>query len=119
MKHLNQFFYTEAFFKEKELTVTGKREYHDFNTKQHLGTIVEVVISKDNTPYRQKDGEHVTNLLEQLSLKVNKDIVDVPVGAQAIPVNPICSVYGDYHNKLSVVCEDVKFISASSQSKKL
>lgn len=116
MKHLSQFFDTEAFFAGKELTVTGKKEYQDYDTKKHLGTIVEVVITKDDTPYRQKDGEHVTNLLEKLSLKVNKDIVDVPMGAQAIPVNPICSVYGDYRDKLSIVCEDIKFITSPAQS---
>ena len=116
MRNLMQFFYTDAFFTGKELTVIGKRENLDFNTKQHLGTTIDTVVTKDDTPYRQKDGEHVTNLLEKLSLKVNKDIVDVPMGAQAIPVNPICSVYGDYRDKLSIVCEDIKFITSPAQS---
>lgn len=116
MYYLSQFFDIEAFFKDKELTVIGKKEYQDYDTKKHLGTIVEVVITKDDTPYRQKDGEHVTNLFEKLSLKVNKDIDNVPIGSLAIPVNPICTVYGKYNNELSVRCEDVKFITSPAQS---
>ena len=116
MRNLMQFFYTDAFFTGKELTVITKRENLDFNKKQHLGTTIDTVVTKDDTPYRQKDGEHVTNLYEKLSLKVNKDIDNVPIGSLAIPVNPICTVYGKYNNELSVRCEDVKFITSPAQS---
>ena len=74
MKSLNKFMYFdwEKFSEGKEYTVTGCSEWTDFNTKQHLGTKIEVIISKDETDYRMKDGSTTSNLYERLIFKVKK-----------------------------------------------
>ena len=64
MKYLTQFqkFDMDEFLKGKQLMVTGVGENIDFETKQHLGTKVEVAIVKDDTPYKQKTGEQKTKM---------------------------------------------------------
>ena len=79
------------------------------NTKAHLGTKVETVIAKDQTPYKQKEGETVTNLYEKLVFKIKKD-VKVPVNSYIMPVNAVAVVYGDYRNNLSVTADDIRVI---------
>ena len=64
MKKLSQFvkFDFEGFSKGKLYKVTGVEKWDDYDTKVHLGTRLKTVIAKDETPYKQKDGEMVTNL---------------------------------------------------------
>lgn len=109
MKALTQFneFNWKGFSKDKVFVVTGVSEWRDYDTKQHMGTKVEVVISVDNTQYQQRDGKQISNLYEKLTFKVGKDI-QVPIGAEVIPVNPVCSIYGEFRNQLSVRCDDVQ-----------
>jgi hypothetical protein len=111
MKKLIQFqsFEWGAFTKGKLFLVTGTSEWRDFNTKEHLGTIVEVVIYKDETQYAQKEGEHVTNRFEKLKFKIRKD-VDVPINCFVQPVGVTATIYGDYRNQLSVKADDIKVI---------
>ncbi len=110
MKKLRQFlrFDFEGFAKDKDFVVTGIGPWADFDTKEHLGTKVEVVIAKDKTPYQLKDGEVVTNAYEKLTFKVAKDGVTFPAGTHVVPVGVNATVYGDYMNKLSVKCQDVR-----------
>ncbi len=110
MKKLRQFlrFDFEAFGKDKVFAVTGIGPWADFDTKEHLGTKVEVAIVEDKTPYQHKDGEVVTNAFEKLTFKVAKDGVTFPVGTRVVPVGVSATVYGDYMNKLSVKCQDVR-----------
>ena len=56
--------------------------------------------------FMNKDGVVANNLYEKLALKVEKKPA-VSVGDCVMPVNPICTVYGDYRNQLSVRCDDV------------
>lgn len=111
MKKLNQFqrFDWNAFCNGKLFLVTGTSEWQDYDTKEHLGTKVEVVIYKDDTKYAQKEGEHITNRFEKLTFKVGKDI-EVTLGSFVIPVGVTASIYGDYRNQLSVKAEDIKVL---------
>ena len=73
------------------------------------------LIVKDETQYRQKDGEHVTNKFESFIVKIPKtevnDLVDRPVRI----INPVATVYGQYRNELSVKADDVQAIPAHPQ----
>lgn len=111
MKKLTQFldFDFEAFSKGKMYRVTGRSNWADFTTKAHLGTKVEVVITKDETQYELKEGESVSNIFEKLIFKIRKDVT-VPVGAYVMPVNAVGTVYGEYRNQLSVTADDIRII---------
>ena len=119
MRSLSKFMYFdwEKFSEGKEYTVTGCSEWTDFNTKQHLGTKVEAIISMDDTDYRMKDGSTTSNLYERLIFKVEKD-VKIPVGAKVTLVNPIVTAYGknldgsfsNFLNCLSIKCEDISIV---------
>lgn len=103
----------EAFSKDKVFMTTACREWKDFDTGSHLGTVVDVVIIKDDTPYKQKNNETVTNLYEKVSFKVTKDIT-IPVKSNIIPVNSTATIFGQYRNQLSIKCDDIKIISNSN-----
>lgn len=111
MKKLMQFlvFDHEAFFKDKMLQTIGTSEWVDYKTKAHMGTKLEALIAKDNTQYKQKEGENVSNAFEKLTLKIRKDVTP-PTGACVTLVNPVCTVYGDYRNQLSVTADDIRII---------
>lgn len=115
MKYLKQFntFDFENFSKGKVYVCVACQKWKDYTTDQVLGTVVEVAIVQDDTAYKQKDGEQATNLYEKLKFKVPKDI-SVPVNTRVLPVNPICTIYGDYANQLSVKCEDIRIVSPST-----
>lgn len=115
MRHLRQFllFLIVEFLTGKTLTVTGCRDWVDFTSKAHLGTIIDTVITEDKTQYQWKEGDTSTNLYEKISLKVSKDVT-VPVGSIVEPVDAEATVYGEYQNKLSVKCADVKIIEANT-----
>ena len=118
MKFLTQFlkFAADPFFAGKVLTVTGLREWLDHSTKAKLGWIVDTVITVDNTPYKCKDGVVASNLYEKLALKVEKKPA-VSVGDSVMPVNPVCTVYGDFRNQLSVRCDDDVIAAAAGKDK--
>jgi len=115
MKLLNTFllFQWKQFAQDKEFTVTAMTEWVDYDTKRHLGTRVDVVITADATPYKTKDGQQVSNLFEKLTFKVNKDVT-VPVGAKVVPVNAVATIYGQYRNQLSVKCDDIQVVQAGN-----
>lgn len=117
MKYLNQFlkFAADPFFKGKVLTVTGVREWVDYTSKAKMGWCVDVVITADATPYKTKNGETGSNLYEKLTLKMATK-PSVSIGDSVLPVNPECSVYGEYRNQLSVRCDDV--VAATSTNGK-
>ena len=118
LKGLNYFvaFQTAEFLKGKVLTVTAVRDWEDYNTKQPLGTKVEVTVTADNTVYPPaKDGQPISNLYEKFWLKV-PDKVSFPIGAQVAPVNPVATIYGKYRNELSVRAEAIKGLSPAGSS---
>ncbi len=112
MKKLNQFttFDWNAFAKGKAFLATGKSEWKNFDTGEHLGTKIEAVIARDETEYDTHDGETVTNLYEKLTFKVRKDM-DVPVNTQIQPKGVVASVYGDYRNQLSCTADDILIVN--------
>ncbi len=87
-----------AFSKDKVLRVTGSRPWVDFNTKEEIGTRIDVVIAKDNTDYN----DSISNEFEKLSIKVRKRNVSIPRGAIIQLANAECCIYGDYRNQLSI-----------------
>lgn len=110
LKKLSQFFDWNRFSKDKKFLVTGCKVWEDFNTKETLGTAVEVCITADNTAYIQTDGESVSNLFEKLTFKIRKPI-SIPLNTQVVPTGVKATIYGKYHNELSVKCEDIKTVS--------
>lgn len=109
MKGLIQFQYFDvnSFFKDKEFTLTGTREWSDYNTGEHQGTKLDVVITRDGTKYRKdKNGADITNLYEKMTIKVPKDI-SLPIGVKIVPHNAEAKIYGKYHNQLSVTADSV------------
>lgn len=113
MKKLNQFvkFLFEDFSKGKVYRVIGVRPWIDYNTKELMGTKVEVVIAEDNTAYDTQNGETITNQYEKLTFKISKKDINIPMNARVIPVNPVAVVYGDYRNQLSVTADDIKVVA--------
>lgn len=118
MKYLNQFvqFAADLFFHGKTLTVTGMREWIDRGKGEKLGWITDVVITTDATEYKHKDGEAGSNLYEKLALKTPIKPT-ISIGESVVPVNPICTVYGEYRNQLSVRCDDVVAASGANGKK--
>ena len=60
MKGLNQFvsFNFAGFCQGKRFVATASKEWVDYDTKQHLGTVVTVAITEDQTVYKPgKDGK--------------------------------------------------------------
>lgn len=118
MKYLNQFlkFSADPFFKGKTLTVTGIREWVDYTSKAKMGWCVDVVITADATPYRTKTGETGSNLYEKLTLKM-ASMPSVAVGDNVEPIDPECTIYGEYRNMLSVKCSGVRVVPAAGKEK--
>lgn len=115
MKFLKQFlkFHWNGFCDGKQFVCMGCKEWVDYDSKKHLGTKVEAVICRDDTPYKRKDGETVSNLYEKITFKCAKDI-NVPINAVILPVNAVAKVYGDYNEKLSVTCEDIQIAKSGN-----
>ena len=111
-KKLSQFEYfdMEGFLKGIGLGTVGKSEWKDFETGEHKGTKIELVIISDKNKYKSTNGEAVSNIYEKLTVKVAKDI-DVPMNAHVRLINPYATVYGQYRNQLSVTADDIEVIS--------
>lgn len=121
MKKLNQFvkFLFDDFSRLKVYRVIGIRPWLDYNTKEVLGTKVDVIIAEDNTVYETQNDETITNQYEKLSFKISKKDVKVPMNARVIPVNPVAVVYGDYRNQLSVTADDIKVVAPQKATESL
>jgi hypothetical protein len=111
LKKLNQFltFDWSKFSQGKTFMCTGISEWVDYDTKNHNGTKVEAVITKDSTAYNQKEGEMVNNLYEKITFKVRKDMKISP-NSIIEPVNAVGKIYGEYRNQLSVTCDDIQVV---------
>lgn len=112
LKKLSQFtfFDAEGFFEKLNLVTTGQAEWRDFETGEHKGTKVEVVIAGDKHKYKTAEGETVNNLYEKLTIKVEKDI-NLPMNVHIRLINPYAIVYGQYRNQLSITADDLEVIS--------
>ena len=108
MKKLNMFnhFNYDGFAKEKRFICINQQEWKDYETKNLLGTKLELVIAQDKTDYGE---EGVSNLYEKFVVKIPK-VINVPVNTEIRLKNPEAKVYGEFHNQLSVVAEDIEVI---------
>ena len=105
-----------GFIAKMQLMVTNISAWEDYATKARLGTKVEVVIIKDDTPYQPgADGNVQTNLYEKLVFKVRKNDVVVKVGDIVVPKGAGAVVYGDYRNQLSITADDVVKVHAEAK----
>ena len=100
MRGLSKFFDTPAFLRGKRLEVTGVSKWLDYDTKATLGSKLAVIITVINNKY------------QPIAVKVRKTDLNVPVGAVVELISPTGTVYGQYHNQLSITADDVKVISA-------
>ena len=110
MDGLNQFvgFDFARFCEGKRFVTTASKAWVDYETKQHLGTVVTVAITEDHTSYEPgKDGKVISNLFEKMNWKIERD-VNIPVGVQVVPVDAVATVYGEYRNQLPVKVADIK-----------
>lgn len=115
MKGLNGFFDWSRFAHGKVFTATACMPWLDYETKQKLGTRIDVYISQDDTAYRhRKDGSVFSNLGEKFSIKVPGD-VKVDIGSLVVPVDPEVTVYGQYNDKMSVQAKDIKVITGTGK----
>ena len=107
LKCLGQFnkFDLTGFTADKTLTLTGASAWKDYATQQVMGTKVELTITKDDTPYKTKDGESVSNLYNKLIVKVPGK-VEIEGGE--------ATVYGEYRNQLSVKAASVRPVTPSA-----
>lgn len=105
-----------GFIAKMQLMVTNISVWEDYATKARLGTKVEVVIIKDDTPYQPGPDGHVqTNLYEKLVFKIRKNEVAVKVGDIVVPKGAEALVYGDYRNQLSITADDVVKVPAGDK----
>lgn len=111
LKKLSQFerFDAEGFFANLSLGAIGKSEWKDFETGEHKGTKIEVVITGDKHDYKSANGETISNIYEKLTVKVPKDI-DIPMNSHVRLVNVYATVYGQYRNQLSITADDIEVI---------
>ncbi len=117
MKCLSQFnqFDLTGFTAGKTLTYTGASVWKDYETQKVMGTKVELTITKDNTPYKSKNGESVTNLYNKLIVKIpGTPSADLKIGAEVEIVNGVGTIYGQYRNELSIKADDVRPVTASA-----
>ncbi|MDT2824174.1 hypothetical protein [Vagococcus lutrae] len=111
-KGLHEFrsFDGHAFFKDKVLEVVSTSKWIDNATNEVLGDKVEVVILEDHTDYKQtKSGKPITNKFEKFNVKV-ADAKNIISGNKVTILNPVCSVYGEFQNGLSVKADGFKVI---------
>ena len=78
-----------------------------------MGTKVELTITKDDTPYKTKDGESVSNLYNKLIVKVPGK-VDLKIGTEVEIEGGEATVYGEYRNQLSVKAASVRPVTPSA-----
>ena len=121
LRHIREHerFDLEGFLHMMELMVTNITPWEDYATKARLGTKVEVVITKDDTPYQPgPDGSVQTNLFDKLVFKVRKNEVAVKVGDIVVPKGAEALVYGEYRNQLSITADDVVAVDKNVGMKK-
>lgn len=120
MRMLSQFeiFDTRRFLAEKELEVAGHKPWEEYDKNRNktgkiLGTDLTVGISKDGTSYTQYGDSVQSNLHQEFSVKVPKNI-KVPIGTKIVLVNPVGNAWKkdgeNYKTHLSVKADDIKIV---------
>lgn len=96
-----------------DYTVTGVSEWVDWETKKPLGHRVDTVVTRDDTQYRTKDGKTVSNLYKRQSFKCFEK-PDVKIGDIVEPVEPVATLYGKFHNEISVKCKTMRVVTPAA-----
>lgn len=104
------FFDIEGFLEGLTLMLLGHKEWRDYDTQKVLGTKTELVIIEDNNDYGSSNGEVVTNLFEKLTVKIPKQLDNIPLKSKVRLVNPEAVVYGEFRNQLSITADDIEVI---------
>lgn len=115
MRGLNQFllFDFPRFADGKVFQVVSVRPWKEFESKKVLGTAVDCVIAVDNTVYpRSTPDKPITNRFERITFKVAKSL-QIPQDSYVIPINAKATVYGEYHNLLSVQAQDIQIANGN------
>ena len=104
LKCLGQYnrFDLAGFLADKTLAFTGASVWKDYAT-----------ITRDDTPYKVKDGESVSNLYNKLTVKVPGK-VDLKIGTEVEIVDGEATVYGEYRNQLSIKAKAVRPVTSSA-----
>ncbi|MDE6903104.1 MAG: hypothetical protein K2P22_10230 [Lachnospiraceae bacterium] len=115
LKGLGQFnkFDLDLFLAEKCLTVTGLGDWQDYQSKELLGTKVEVTITEDKTLYKTKGNVQISNLYNKLIVKVPGK-VDLKIGTVIEIVGGEATVYGEYRNQLSIKATSVRPVTPAN-----
>lgn len=101
----------KSFFAAKTLSVVSCGPLNDYNTKQVIGSKINAVIIRDDTPYKPKsDGTKISNLYEKIAIKVPGKTLALAPGTVIELVDAVATVYGDYRNQLSVTAADIKIV---------
>lgn len=114
-------FKANEFLSGKKLAAIECKEWRETNdglkkSGAILGTKVTVVILEDKTTYQpSKDGTPISNRYAQLTVKVRKVGLSIPVDTIVELVNPTAKVWGDYRNKLSITADDVRPVAAAGK----
>ena len=113
-------FDSKAFFSNKEIRVVGNEPWIEYapdgNRKAEVGTKYKCVIAQDNTVY--SDNTVGGNVGEALVIKVEAPVKSYNRFAVIKVINPVCKVYGEYRNQLSIVAEDIE-LEARNENKKV
>lgn len=116
MKGTHQFeqFDMAGFSKDKDYTVTGTSEWLDYETKKPLGWRIDTVITRDDTQYRVKDGQAISNLYQPQAFKCI-DKPDVKIGdiVEAVGVTA-CTLYGQFRNQISIKCQTMRVVTPTA-----
>lgn len=113
MIHLSQFenFDWDAFAEGKVFLCIGCAPWKEFGSDTIVGTKVSAVIVKDDTEYVRKDAaDTTTNEYEKLTFKVPVAAITIPKNSIIEPIKPVAKVYGDFRNKLTITCDNIKIL---------
>mgnify|MGYP005756591925 FL=1 len=112
MKGLGQFrrFDWDGFSRDKIFQVVAIADWKDRETGKRLGKKIDVVISKDETPYEFRNGEQFTNRVSRLSFKTEGNVDNIAIEDTVIPVEATARCYGEYNNDLSITCKGIRVV---------
>lgn len=114
LKKLTAFFDIVRFLAGKKLLVLSCSEWVDYQSKEFLGSKLELVIFEDNTMYPPNSKGEVAeavNRFEKLLVKVPNKHISVPRNSEVTLENPQATIYGDFSEKLSLTADEVKVVN--------
>ncbi len=115
MRGVHQFehFEQEEFGATKDYTVTGVSEWLSYEEKKPMGWAISTIITRDDTQYRVKDGQSISNLYQPQVFKCFQK-PDVKIGDIVEPVEPVATLYGQFRNQISVKCKTMRVVTPAA-----